>query len=98
MRATAVLLSTASLFVMAPSVMAQSPNNPAVDAIFADLTKPGSPGCALGVNRDGNPIYVRAYGLANVEQQVPLTPASVFDIASISKQFTAASILLLKKR
>src|SRR5436853_7237333 len=70
----------------------------AVDEIFVDLTKAGSPGCALGVYRDGKMVYSKGYGLANVEQNVPITPQSVFDIGSTSKQFTAASILLLEKQ
>jgi CubicO group peptidase (beta-lactamase class C family) len=73
-------------------------NTAAVDEVFADLTKPGSPGCALGVYRDGAIIYAKGYGLANLEENVPITPASVFDIGSTSKQFTAASILLLEKQ
>src|SRR5437879_4125345 len=70
----------------------------AVDEIFVDLTKPGSPGCALGVYRDGKMIYSKGYGLANIEEDVAITPQSVFDIGSTSKQFTAASILLLEKQ
>jgi CubicO group peptidase (beta-lactamase class C family) len=70
----------------------------AVDEIFSDLTKPGSPGCALAVARDGKIIYDKGYGLANVEQSVAITPQTVFDIGSTSKQFTAASILLLEKQ
>src|SRR5436305_1370931 len=70
----------------------------AVDEVFSDLTKPGSPGCALAVYRDGKIIYSKGYGLANVEDNVPITPQSVFDIGSTSKQFTAASILLLEKQ
>jgi CubicO group peptidase (beta-lactamase class C family) len=70
----------------------------AVDEVFEDLTAPGSPGCALGVYRDGQMIYAKGYGLANVEDNVPITPKSVFDIGSTSKQFTAASILLLEKQ
>jgi CubicO group peptidase (beta-lactamase class C family) len=70
----------------------------AVDEVFADLAKPGSPGCALGVYRDGKIVYSKGYGLANLEENVPITPASVFDIGSTSKQFTAASILLLEKQ
>src|SRR5580692_10180085 len=70
----------------------------AVDEVFEDLTAPGSPGCALGVYRDGQMIYAKGYGLANVEDSVPITPKSVFDIGSTSKQFTAASILLLEKQ
>ena len=70
----------------------------AVDEVFADLTKPGSPGCALAIYRDGTIIYTKGYGLANLEENVPITPQSVFDIGSTSKQFTAASILLLEKQ
>src|SRR5437879_2734548 len=70
----------------------------AVDEIFVDMTKPGSPGCALGVYRDGMMIYSKGYGLADVEQNVTITAQSVFDIGSTSKQFTAASILLLEKQ
>src|SRR6267143_334462 len=70
----------------------------AVDEVFSDLTKPGSPGCALAVYRDGKIIYTKGYGLANIEENVAITPQSVFDIGSTSKQFTAASILLLEKQ
>src|SRR6267143_5550906 len=70
----------------------------AVDEVFADLTKAGSPGCALGVYRDGKTIYLKGYGLANLEESVPITTQSVFDIGSTSKQFSAVSILLLEKQ
>ena len=70
----------------------------AADEVFADLTKPGSPGCALAAARDGKIIYEKGYGLANIEEGVSITPQTVFDIGSTSKQFTAASILLLEKQ
>src|SRR5467141_491583 len=70
----------------------------AVDEVFSDLTKPGSPGCALAVYRDGKIIYTKGYGLANIEENVAITPQTVFDIGSTSKQFTSASILLLEKQ
>src|SRR3984893_16570209 len=70
----------------------------AVDEVFSDLTKPGSPGCALAVYRDGRIIYAKGYGLANIEENVAIAPQSVFDIGSTSKQFSAASILLLEKQ
>jgi CubicO group peptidase (beta-lactamase class C family) len=70
----------------------------AVDEVFEDLTKAGSPGCALGVYRDGQMLYEKGYGLANIEENVPITPRSVFDIGSTSKQFSASSILLLEKQ
>ena len=69
--------------------------NPAVDKIFSALDKKDSPGCALAVMREGKVIYSRAYGMADLDHDLPITPASVFHVASISKQFTAASILML---
>jgi len=91
------VLVTVALEGMA-AVAAQGPSSLAVDAIFTDLTKLGSPGCALGIYRNGKIIYAKGYGLANVEENVPITPQTVFDVGSISKQFTAASILLLEKQ
>ncbi|MGH9675832.1 MAG: serine hydrolase domain-containing protein, partial [Candidatus Acidiferrum sp.] len=77
---------------------AQDKTTAAVDEVFADFTKPGSPGCAVAVYRNGRIIHERGYGLANIEEDVPITPQTVFDIGSTSKQFTAASILLLEKQ
>ncbi|MGB7281157.1 MAG: serine hydrolase domain-containing protein [Candidatus Acidiferrum sp.] len=65
-----------------------------VDQVFAAYDKPDSPGCALGVVRDGNFIYKRGYGEGSLELGVPLTPESVFYMGSVSKQFTAASVVL----
>jgi CubicO group peptidase (beta-lactamase class C family) len=76
---------------------AQQPSQ-AIDRIFSELTAPGSPGCAVGVYRDGKIIFAKGYGLANVEENVPITPQTVFDVGSVSKQFTAASIVLLEKQ
>ncbi|MDQ3254956.1 MAG: serine hydrolase [Acidobacteriota bacterium] len=66
-----------------------------VDALFAQYDKSNSPGCALGVIRDGRLIYARGYGIANLEHDIPISSRTVFDIGSTSKQFAAASILLL---
>jgi CubicO group peptidase (beta-lactamase class C family) len=66
-----------------------------VDALFADYNKPDSPGCALGIYRDGAILYSRGYGMADLERGVPITPRTVFDIGSTSKQFSAAAIVLL---
>ncbi|MGH9741938.1 MAG: serine hydrolase domain-containing protein [Candidatus Acidiferrum sp.] len=65
-----------------------------VDQVFAAFDKTDSPGCALGVVRDGNFIYKRGYGEGSLELGVPLTPESVFYMGSVSKQFTAASAVL----
>jgi len=69
-----------------------------VDSLFSEWDKPDSPGCALGVIRDGRLIYARGYGMANLEYDVPITPKTVFRVASMSKQFTAACIALLVER
>jgi CubicO group peptidase (beta-lactamase class C family) len=68
-----------------------------IDTVFARFERPGSPGCALGVYRDGRMVYAQGYGSAHLELDVPITPATVFDLGSTSKQFTAMSILLLAK-
>jgi CubicO group peptidase (beta-lactamase class C family) len=65
-----------------------------VDQIFAAYDKPDSPGCALGVIRDGNFVYKKGYGAASLELGVPIAPESVFYMGSVSKQFTAASVVL----
>lgn len=68
-----------------------------VDAVFAAQDRSDSPGCSVGVYRDGRIIYGRGYGMANLELGARLTPHSAFEIGSTSKQFTAMSILLLAK-
>jgi CubicO group peptidase (beta-lactamase class C family) len=53
------------------------------------------PGASLLVIKDGKPIVRRGYGMADMEHHVPATPATNYRLASVSKQFTAAAILLL---
>ncbi len=69
--------------------------NPAIDTIFARWDRPGSPGCALGVIRDGKFVYERGYGEANLDYGIPNSPRMVYYIGSDAKQFTAAAIALL---
>jgi CubicO group peptidase (beta-lactamase class C family) len=69
-----------------------------VDQIFEKWNRTDSPGCALGVYRDGQIIYKHGYGMANLNDDVTITPETVFHVASMSKQFTAASILLLAQQ
>ena len=66
-----------------------------VDKVFAKWDSTVSPGCALSVMKDGQIIYERGYGMADLDHDVPINPQTVFHVASISKQFTAAAILLL---
>ena len=69
-----------------------------VDKLFAKWNRTDSPGCAMSVMKDGNIVYKHAYGMADLDHNVPLTTSSVFHVASMSKQFTAASIVLLAQQ
>ncbi len=68
-----------------------------VDQMFALWDNNTTPGAAVSVVKNGAILYKNAYGISNLEYDIPITPATVFHIASISKQFTAYSILLLEK-
>jgi CubicO group peptidase (beta-lactamase class C family) len=92
------IIAFAILLVSGGFADAQEKTTKAADEVFADLSMPGSPGCALAVARGGKIVYKKGYGLANIEEGVPITPQTVFDIGSTSKQFTSASILLLEKQ
>ena len=95
-------VTASSTFLLGPNAVAgfaQTETQSAkIDKLFAQWDKPDSPGCALGVIKDGVLIYKRGYGLANLDHSVPLSPTSVFYIASTSKQFAAASVALLAKQ
>jgi len=69
-----------------------------VDKLFAQWDKPNSPGAMLAIIKDGKVIYERGYGTADLEHNVPISAATVFNIASTSKQFTAMCILMLTRQ
>lgn len=69
-----------------------------VDKLFTEWDKPDSPGCALGIIKEGKLIYKRGYGMANLEYNIPISSQSVFRIGSTSKQFTAMCVLLLDEQ
>lgn len=71
------------------------PRNPDVDAVFGDLVGM-RPGAAVGVVMDGEVVHRAGYGIADMDHGIPITPETVFDIASISKQFGAMAALLLE--
>jgi CubicO group peptidase (beta-lactamase class C family) len=66
-----------------------------VDALVAKFDRPDAPGVSVAVYHAGEVIYSRAAGMADLEHNVRLTTGSVFDIASMSKQFTAMAVVLL---
>lgn len=67
----------------------------AINRVFAPWTSTTGPGCAVGVSRNGRVIFENGYGMANLEHDIPITPTSIFHVASVSKQFTATAIMLL---
>ena len=75
-----------------------SPSNTALDAMLAAAYPTERPGAVVLVKRGDKVLLRKGYGLANLELGVPLQPESVFEIGSITKQFTAAGILLLAER
>jgi CubicO group peptidase (beta-lactamase class C family) len=72
-------------------------SNSAIDSLFSQWDKPNSPGCALCVIKDGQLVYARGYGQATLEYDAPITPSTIFHVASVSKQFTAFAIALLEQ-
>jgi len=72
--------------------------NEQIDEIFAAWDNNNSPGAAVAIVKDGSIIFKKGYGLANLEYDIPIGSNSIFHIASVSKQFTVFSILLLEKQ
>ena len=80
----------------APAAVAQTGGaDPRVDRLFAQWNRPDSPGCAVGVIREGRIIYQRGYGMANLDYDIPNGPKMVYYVGSVSKQFTASVIGLM---
>ena len=98
-RSSALLIS----FVLVAAAAATSTSVPAddktalVDKLFAAWDTTATPGLALAVIRNGAIIYKRGYGMARIEDGVVNTPSKIFDIGSVSKQFTATCVALLVK-
>jgi CubicO group peptidase (beta-lactamase class C family) len=83
------------MFSAAQKVSSRVPENQ-VDAIFSKWTN-STPGCAVGVGVEGQPVLQKSYGMADLEHDVKITPDTIFEPGSVSKQFTAAAVLLLAK-
>ena len=93
------LLFMALLFAV--PLFAQSPGpetTAAIDSLFKTWQQPGHPGGVVGILQDGKLVLSRAYGLASLEYEVPIDTATVFNVGSVSKQFTAFSIVLLAQQ
>ena len=77
--------------------LSQSPGA-RVDSIMNVRVGPGSPGAAVVVVHNGKVVHEKGYGLADIETRTPITTKTTFDLASVSKQFTAMAIIMLAER
>jgi len=100
-----ILISFLSLAVVTASISCKNrsqKNDEAltvkVDKLFSQWDKPDSPGASLAVIKDGEVIYKQGYGNATLEYDIPITPSTVFHVASVSKQFTAFAIAMLAQQ
>jgi len=99
-----LLLIFAAVALLATATSAQIPDKDKVvagaDRAFEKITKsyvaPG-PGCAAAVSLNGETVFEKAFGLAEMEHNVPNTPQTIFESGSVAKQFTAAAIVLLQQ-
>jgi D-alanyl-D-alanine carboxypeptidase len=94
--------SLVTLLLVTPNIIAQSSADPAnkelagaMDKVAADVYKPDIPGAAIIVVKNGQVIFRKGYGLANIELNVPVKPEMVFRLCSVTKQFTAVAIMML---
>jgi CubicO group peptidase (beta-lactamase class C family) len=69
----------------------------AIAQVMEAALRPGEPGCTIGVVQGGTLTHARAFGLADLERGKPLDSRSVFNLASVSKQFTVFALLLLEQ-
>lgn len=94
--ATLVISAVFLTFLCKPT-NAQEVKNKDIDAVFSDWNTIKKPGMSVMVMKDDKIVYQKGFGSANLEYDIPITPSTVFHVASISKQFTAFAALLLEK-
>jgi CubicO group peptidase (beta-lactamase class C family) len=105
MKKFSVPLSLAFVLILAafaPALSARAADDEAlakkIDAVMSEVYKPGEPGAAIIVQKDGKTIFRKGYGMADLELGVAVEPDMVFRLGSITKQFTAVSILMLAEQ
>jgi len=96
-RATAILLLRLAVVFVSFLIVACRAADPAkrIDALLAPLSSDHAPGAAVMVIRNGAVAYTASLGMADVERGIPIGSRTVFDIASVSKQFTAMLAMIL---
>ncbi len=92
------LLAVKFLLLAAVAALSQTPQSAQVDALMAQWSQGNSPGAAIVVIRDGKILHKKGYGLADLEGRAAISPDTAFDIASVSKQFTAMAVMMLAEQ
>jgi len=94
-----ILISFISTVLISERVWAESDAMKSkIDGLFSDFNRTDSPGASVIVIQNGKVLLAKGYGLANIEEKIPCTPKTNFRLASLTKQFTAMSILILAER
>lgn len=93
--AVIVCITLGVTFMTTPRAAAKPSMAKQMDTLFAPWNKPGSPGVAVIVTKNGRTVFKKGYGIANLEYDIPITSTSVFDTCSVSKQFTGFAIATL---
>ena len=89
----ATIVALSAVLAARPDLQPPTSNHQ-IDSIFSAWDRRDSPGCSLGVFKDGAVVYSRGYGMASLEHDAPITKDSVFYAGSVSKQFTAMTAAL----
>jgi CubicO group peptidase (beta-lactamase class C family) len=96
---TKLLIATVALSLVSCAPYARKAElSGEIDPLFQAYNQPNSPGASVSVIKDGQVLYRKSYGLANLEEGVPVTTATNFRLASVTKQFTAMAIMMLADR
>jgi len=91
-----VFAAIAALTFLPPAAEPESQDEASrVDQLFDQWNRPTSPGCAVAIMQDAKIVYERGYDMADLDHNVRITPKTIFHVASMSKQFTAAAVLML---
>ncbi len=98
LRSASLLVVTCVFAARLVSAPATSELAAAIDRLFAKWDRPDAPGVAVAIARDGEVVFSRGYGRANLEHDIALTADTVTESGSVAKQFTAAAVVLLAER
>lgn len=97
-RLITLALTTAAYLPLSAQTARNDARPARVDSIMSSFVSETGPGAAIAVIQNGNVVYQRGYGLANIDAKLPISTTTTFDLASVSKQFTAMAIMMLAER